>query len=348
MAERKAHEVDSWLARPDPASRLILLYGPDRGLVSERAAAFVAAQGFDPADPFSVLRTDAAMVSEPGRLLDELRAIPMFGGVRLVWLRNATAARELADAVSVIAADPPPESMLLIEAGDLRKGIALRTAFERSATAMALPCYGDDGRAVDRLLDTALTEAGMRMTGEARSQFRAMLGADRLASRAEIEKLVLYCHGMETIGVEEVLASAGDVSSLTIDAVIDSVIAGRTAQFDLAFARSISGGMQPGAAIAAMMRLMQQLQQLRHQMDKTGTKAAAVVAAARPPVFFARRALISDALAAWNGNAIASALDRLQQATLDVRASALAVSACHRILLSLCLEAARMSRRNAA
>ncbi|TIR75123.1 MAG: DNA polymerase III subunit delta, partial [Mesorhizobium sp.] len=37
MAQKKGYEVDSWLARPDPAMAIVLLYGPDRGLVAERA-----------------------------------------------------------------------------------------------------------------------------------------------------------------------------------------------------------------------------------------------------------------------------------------------------------------------
>lgn len=349
MAEKKAHEVDAWLARPDPSIRLVLIYGPDRGLVAERASTFVAAHGIDPSDPFSVLRTDAAsLAGEPGRLIDELSAIPMFGGTRLVWLRNAAATRELADAIAVAAVSPPADSLLLVEAGDLKKGSALRTVFERAATAMALPCYGDDGRAIDRMLDAALTEAGMTMTLEAREQFRAMLGGDRLASRSEIDKLILYCQGMHTIDLDDVLASAGDVSALSTDTVVDAVLVGQTARFDGAFARAMAGGMRADALLGAMIRQMQQLQQLRHRMDAGGLKPAAAIASARPPIFFARRTVMGDALLRWDGAAISAALARLQQAVREVRASSVPTSACHRILLSLCLESARRGRRPAA
>jgi DNA polymerase-3 subunit delta len=37
MAQKKAHEVDSFLKRLDRAYPIVLLYGPDKGLVSERA-----------------------------------------------------------------------------------------------------------------------------------------------------------------------------------------------------------------------------------------------------------------------------------------------------------------------
>ncbi|RWC61979.1 MAG: DNA polymerase III subunit delta, partial [Mesorhizobium sp.] len=51
MAQKKAFEVDGWLARPDPRISIVLLYGPDRGLVSERAKAFAGKTGLPLDDP---------------------------------------------------------------------------------------------------------------------------------------------------------------------------------------------------------------------------------------------------------------------------------------------------------
>ncbi|RWB96656.1 MAG: DNA polymerase III subunit delta, partial [Mesorhizobium sp.] len=58
MAQKKGYEVDSWLARPDPRISVVLLYGPDRGLVAERAKAFAGKTGLSLDDPFSVVRLD--------------------------------------------------------------------------------------------------------------------------------------------------------------------------------------------------------------------------------------------------------------------------------------------------
>lgn len=79
MAQKKAYEVDGWLERPDPRFFLVLIYGPDRGLVSERAQAFAARTGLPLDDPFSVVKLDAGEAErDNGRLLDEARTVPMF------------------------------------------------------------------------------------------------------------------------------------------------------------------------------------------------------------------------------------------------------------------------------
>jgi DNA polymerase III subunit delta len=79
MADIKSHEFDAFLQRP-LKDRLYLIYGPDRGLVSERAAQIAAKTGIALDDPFSLIKLDAAdLQQDAGRLLDEVNGIGLFG-----------------------------------------------------------------------------------------------------------------------------------------------------------------------------------------------------------------------------------------------------------------------------
>lgn len=347
MAQKKAHEVDSWLRRPDPQASIVLLYGPDRGLVSERARTFVDRAGLDADDPFSCVRLDAAEVeAAPGRLLEEAGTVPMFSARRLIWIRGAGAHKHLADEVKALASAPPPDALILIEAGDLKKGAALRSAAENGAAAMALPCYADEARSIDGLIDEVLSREKLSINMEARQMLRASLGGDRLATRSEIEKLALYCHGSSEIGPEDVAAMTGDVSALNIDQAVDAVLTGRADAFDASFARLLSSGVQPFLVLAAAMRQFQTLSLMRGEMEASGKPAGAVVAAARPPVFFGRRKLVEAALQRWSAPALARALDRLQSAILLTRQRPdLAAATARQALIALVVEAARAARR---
>ena len=85
-------------------------------------------------DPFSVVRIDAAEIeADQGRLIDEARTVPMFSPKRLLWVRNAGAQKGLAEQVKLLCAEPPGDAVVLIEAGDLKKGVA--AAHRRSRRA---------------------------------------------------------------------------------------------------------------------------------------------------------------------------------------------------------------------
>ncbi|TGQ35020.1 MULTISPECIES: DNA polymerase III subunit delta [unclassified Mesorhizobium] len=347
MAQKKAYEVDSWLARPDPRISIVLLYGPDRGLVAERARAFVAKTGLPLDDPFSVVRLDGSEVDrDEGRLLDEARTVPMFSDRRLLWVRNASGQKALADDVKALTAEPARDAIILIEAGDLKKGVGLRAVVEAADNAMALPCYVDEARDIDTVIDDELSKAGMSMTPEARQALRRNLGGDRLASRGEIEKLVLYSNGQKEIGLEDVKATSGDVSGLSFDAAVDALLEGRISDFDAAFTRHCQSGGQPFLVLSAAMRQLQTIQALRGLMEAGGRNAAAVVAAARPPVFFSRRKLVEKALERWNVEALGRALSRLQAAVLQTRRRPdLSVALARQALLGIAVESNRLAQR---
>jgi DNA polymerase-3 subunit delta len=346
MAQKKAYEVDRWLARPEPSFRLVLIYGTDRGLVSERARAFAAKTGLPLDDPFAVMRLDAnELDQQPGRLEDEARTVPMFADRRLIWVSNAGTQKNLAADVKRLADDPPPDALILIEAGELKKNAALRTVIEGAAAAMALPCYADDAKAIDLLIDEEMSKAGMAIGLEARQALKASLGGDRLASRGEIAKLLLYCLGKDSVEFEDVLVMTGDVSASSNDDAVDAVLLGNAVDLDLALGRHAAAGGPPFQMLASAMRQFQGLQAMRHSMERKGQSAAAAVASARPPVFFARKKAVEGALERFDGQAVARALDRLRDAVLQTRRRPdLARAVVARTLLALALEGRRPRR----
>jgi DNA polymerase-3 subunit delta len=347
MSQKKSHEVDAWLTRSDAGIRTVLIYGPDRGLVSERAAQFAKSTGLALDDAFAVIRYDASDIEhDPGRLLDEARMVPMFGGERLLWVRNAGAHKGFADAVKELLANPSRDAVLLIEAGDLKKAAPLRDAVERADSGMALPCYVDEERSVDAVIDAELIRAGKSIALDARHALRRRLGGDRLATRGEIEKLVLYCGDKPQIELDDVVASSGDVSASTVDQAIDAALAGSLAELDRSLQRSIEAGAHAQTILGAAMRQFQALETMRRNVDFGGAQPAAAVAGARPPVFFGRRKLVETVLSRWSGASIARALERLQTGILATRRRPeLSAAIVRDALVAIAAESVRAAKR---
>lgn len=319
MAQKKAHEVEGWLSHPDSNKCIVLLYGPDHGLVSERATRFVKTTGLPVDDPFTVVRLDANEADEGGKLTSEANTVSMFAEKRLLWVRNAQAQRGLAEEVKALCASPPEATLILIEAADLRKGAPLRATVEASDRAIALPCYADAERDLDVLIDEMLASVSLSISLEARTALRRNLGGDRLATRAELEKLALYAQGKDRIELADVRELTGDVAELSVDDAVDAVLDGHLDAFDLLFQRYVRSGSPVYLLVSSMMRQLQTLRVLRAELDAGRKSVSEIVSAARPPVFFSRRRVVENAIRRWTLEAIDRALERLHHAVLETR-----------------------------
>src|SRR6516225_2927645 len=88
MVAFKAGDVERFVARPDSGTPIILVYGPDTGMVSERVAALIRASVDDPGDPFALALLGGDALSEmPERLVEEAHTIPLFGGRRAIHVK---------------------------------------------------------------------------------------------------------------------------------------------------------------------------------------------------------------------------------------------------------------------
>jgi DNA polymerase-3 subunit delta len=340
MTAIKAADVDRFIAKPDPGQPIMLVYGPDAGLVRERVDALVRASVDDPNDPFALARIEPEDLSaNPARIVEEAHTIPLFGGRRAVLVKAGN--RNIASAVETVIAAPSRECRVIIEAGDLRKSAPLRALCEKAKVAAALPCYVDNDAALARLIDDEMRAAELSIAPDARATLLSLLGGDRLASRNEIRKLTLYARGQQRVEIADVLAVVADASALALDGVIDSAFAGRTTDVDSEFAKARAGGSSPAAIISAAIRQVASLHKMKLAVD-AGDSVDFAMQRGAPPVHFTRQKLVGDALRMWTPARLVRAMQQLAEASLDARRNGpLAEAIAQRTLLSLAVNARR-------
>ncbi len=341
MVAIKAGDVDAFVARPDPARPVVLVFGPDAGLVSERVNAIVKASVDDMGDPFALARLEGEDVAaDPSRLIAEAQTMPLFGARRAVWVKAGS--RNIAPAVEALLGAPMAECRVVIEAGDLRRNAPLRALVERAKNAAALPCYADSERDRARLIDQEMRAAGLTLVPEARALLIPLLGGDRAASRNEIRKLALYARGRGQVGVEDVTAVVSDASALALEDIVDAAFAGRPAELEAQLAKARTAGAAAGSLLFNAQRQLAQLHKWRSAIEDG---SAFSLDAVQPPLHFRRKALVEAALKAWSAARLTVAMAELADAVLDSRRRpALADAIAERALLAI----ATQGRRSAA
>ena len=344
MGQLKASQVEKFIGGPEKSISLVLLYGPDQGLVSERADKLVINFGANADDPMAVSRFDADdIASDPGKLSDEAYAISMFGGTRIIRIKGTTR-KNIQLALKPVLENAPVDCWIIFEGGDLKPDSALRKLVEKSPLAIALPCFQDNAIALEQLISEEITAHNLNLDNDTKDYLRSLLGDDRRASRNELKKLALYAHGNKTITRDQITALLGNVSAVENSDIIDNACLGRTSFLQTRFDQLIEGGNAPDMLIWATLNHFQMLHQFRANMDIKNTSPSMLVSGARPPLHFARRNDVVKSLQLWTSNKLETALIRLNNAFYECRSKpALARSIAATTLLAIALQANRRS-----
>lgn len=317
MVAIKANQTSAFLAKPDPKVRCILLFGPDAGLVSERSQKLAQLLAKRENPPGEVVRMDDAdLESDADRLNVELLTVPMFGGAKIV---RAHAGRRLnAALVKPFLEGAPLPGALIIEAGALRADEGFRALFEKSGSAVAIGCYPDEGVSLDDLVSEVLKAAKLDIAPDARQELLARLGADRVLSRGEVEKLALYAHGTQRIEFAHVEAIVGDASDLAVDQVVTAAASGNSALALAECDRALAGGESAQSVMLAAERHFQRMHKLRAAMD-AGKSLDELMRYMRPPLPFKAKAELERQCRTWTEPRIAAGLVRIGEAVKGAR-----------------------------
>ena len=340
MVAIRNQDADAFIARPDPRRPIVLVFGPDLGLVRERTEALLRVSSSGSTDPFSTVTIDGdVLASDPGRLADEARTIGLFGGRRLVHVRAGS--RSFAEALEGLLADPPKDALVVIEAGELRKGAPLRKLAESSPHAAAVACYADSERDVARLIDQTLRETGLTIEPDARDTLVSLLGGDRLATRSELGKLVLFAKDKQRIDYDDILSVIADSSALALDDIVDAAAAGDQEAALAALGKARAEGIAPSSVIGAAIRHVATLHRLSLRMER-GERPGSILDDPQLRIHFRRKPLFERALARFGAAALEQSLAALGHASLAARKSAsLAEPIAEREILALARGAKR-------
>ena len=187
-----------FLARPDPGAAGALLYGADAMRVALKRAALVEALiGPDGAAEMRLTRiAGAELRRDPAALVDAVKATGFFPGPRVVLVEEAGDAAAPAVARRARRLARRATRRIVVTAGALGAGSALRKAFEAARSAVAIGIYADPPGRDEIEAALAARRARARPTATAMADIEALAQALDPGDFAQfLEKLALYKRG---------------------------------------------------------------------------------------------------------------------------------------------------------
>lgn len=314
-------EAENFLAKPPGHIAFYLFYGTDAGLVSERARLMVKASIDRLDDAFQLVRMEGDEISsDAGRLADEVNTIGLFGGRRAIWIKAG--ARNLVPAFDAVMDTVPRDAIVVVEAGALKKDSALRKIFERQKHAAAIECAHDTPEQLRQIIEQEAKASGLTIDRETADLLSHSLGADRLTTRAELDKLLLYKHGGERILEADISAIVADASALNLDAAMNAAFSGRLDLVDEAVHQALTSGTDPGMLVGMASRHAVMLHRAKLDARRGMSPEAALEKASRRAFNFTRKDVLARQFSVWSPESLARAIEILGRALQDCRQNA--------------------------
>jgi DNA polymerase III subunit delta len=301
--------IDAFLK--NPTAPVVLIFGPDAGLVAERGLTLARSSPGALQDPFrfaELHNPDAAT------LLSEATAASLTGGKRVVRVRDAGEAlvKPLESLLKT-----PPDSLIILEAGELTAKSKLRALAEKSAAAAAIACYAIDSARLPATITARLRAAQKTIDADAAAWVAQNIAGEEGPLRQAVELLTLYAGAESRLTLADVSAALADGGDTSMQDAIDATITGDVAATDRALILAYDEGVSPVGILRVLLGELMRLRVAAGSIAE-GASISEAISAMRPPVFFKRQPTITRALNTWT-------LPTLDQA---IRAALTAESAC--------------------
>ena len=309
-------EQDAYLNHPQKTAGA-LIYGADAGQVRQRGEQLMQGWQGKNADPLARIELSPEQLKEdPARLADELAAMSLMGGRRVILIREPadSLVAVLGDALALRA----PDNFLLLTVSEPLGGSSkLRQWAEKSAELACLAFYKDEGAGLAQFLRETLRGYGLKAGADVTNYLAAQLAGDRQIIVNEIEKLSLYL-GDEAMSVSlrEAMAVVGEHNDQSLDELARAVAGGDIVTLCRLTDRLLAEGHAGVVLVRAVMRYFDTLLRLA-ELREGGMAVDAAIEQLFPRIAFKIKPTMRPHAMRWSEGKLMDALAILQRLELE-------------------------------
>lgn len=251
MAALSAREFEKSIAQLAHASQIVVLHGDNVQVKRDLFRLVRKSLAIETDDPFRLVQLDSDIIdADPARLADELGAISMFGGSRLI--RVSGTPRQAIAALQLAVAAPDGDWLLLVDTDNLDSPHAEALKANR---VVLVSCGAEKAGDFHSFVSSEFRRADISLDDGVLELLIPLLGDDRSAARGEVEKLAILVGGASNVTIQDVRDVVADNSSIISDGIALAALTGNSTALSLALDRLQATGSDVTGALAAAARL---------------------------------------------------------------------------------------------
>ncbi len=327
-------QFESFLQKPTDKIIAVLFYGTNAGLVADNTSRLIKKLSSGQQDPFVLAEIDNDKIKEcPSIIVDEASSIGLFGERRLI--KYADAGNSTTKLIKPLLELKNLSSLTILNSDSLNKSSSLRSLFEAADNAFCVACYDDNASDIPQIISSYLTSENKQISRDTLNFLAQNLSSDRLVSKSELEKLVLYVGDKTEIEINDVIACCGDASAVSMDELIYAVADGNLSKAQISFDKLLSEGTNPVGITRALINHFQKLLSIKAKTDG-GMPLSSAMNSLIPRLFFDKETSFKNQVSFWQDTFLVKALNILQQAEIDCKTTDMPdVTMCNRAILQI-------------
>ena len=253
------YKIDSFCSKFNSGAPAILIYGQDYGLKDERARSIINnyLNNSNNIIDFDV----KSVISNPEILNIELNTISLLSDKKIVRISDAN--DKLCSIIENNLLENNNECLLILLCDSLTPRSKLRNYFEKHKNAIILPCYSDDNKNVLNIIDEMFDKENIKIDDNAKKLLASYLGIDRLVTKTEIEKAILYAGVEKKLSIADISSFLSDQTSINIDMLYDFVLLGDLKKAYKILIKLQNEGVPAIQILRSFIRQLQNLYQIK-------------------------------------------------------------------------------------
>jgi len=220
----------------------------------------------------------------------------LFSNKKMITINNGT--DKILKLIEDIYIKYPENLILIIFSEILEKKSKLRIFFEKSSTAVCVPCYSDNNKSLETILTNELRKNNITISRESINLLIDKSNNDRNNLRNEIEKIKAYSLNKKNLSVEEIKSIANFSGEYKSDSLINECLNGDINQYKKIVSELYVNTVNYVFLLRILYNKIQKLLNIK-KLEKNTTDIVVLISSFKPAIFWKEKPIIKKQLSIW-------------------------------------------------
>ena len=311
----KSYEIEKKI--PDLSKHnLLLLYGENIGLKKDIRSKIKIDLNTKEQDIEILSFYENEIIGNEDDFYNSIYSGSLFSNKKMITINNGS--DKILKLIEDIYIKYPENLILIIFSEILERKSKLRIFFEKSSTALCVPCYADNNKSLETILTSELRKNNITISRESINLLIDKSNNDRNNLRNEIEKIKAYSLNKKNLSVEEIKSIANFSGEYKSDSLINECLNGDINQYKKIVSELYVNTVNYVFLLRILYNKIQKLLSIK-KLENSTKDIDVLISSFKPAIFWKEKPIIKKQLSIWNQEDLKEITNKINEIELSCK-----------------------------